>query len=39
MVTGEAFGAPQCVRISYATSDEKLTEALIRIKTALEQLT
>lgn len=39
MVTGEAFGAPQCVRISYATSDEKLTEALNRIKKALEQLT
>lgn len=38
MVTGEAFGAPTCVRISYATSDEKLIEALKRIKHALEQL-
>lgn len=38
MVTGEAFGAPECVRISYATSDEKLTEALKRIKKGLEQL-
>lgn len=38
MVTGEAFGAPSCVRISYATSDEKLIEALKRIKQALEQL-
>jgi aspartate aminotransferase len=38
MVTGEAFGAPECVRISYATSDEKLAEALKRIKKGLEQL-
>lgn len=38
MVTGEAFGAPECIRISYATSDEKLVEALQRIKRALEQL-
>lgn len=39
MVTGEAFGAPECVRISYATSDEKLAEALKRIKKGLDQLT
>jgi aspartate aminotransferase len=38
MVTGEAFGAPQCVRISYATSDEKIVEAMRRIKVALDQL-
>ncbi len=38
MVTGEAFGAPACVRISYATSDEKLIEALKRIKQALDKL-
>lgn len=38
LVTGEAFGAPQCVRISYATSDEKLNEAMRRIKIALAQL-
>jgi len=38
MVTGEAFGAPECVRISYATSDEKLVEAMKRIKRGLEQL-
>lgn len=37
-VTGEAFGAPECIRISYATSDEKLVEALQRIKQGLEQL-
>lgn len=38
MVTGEAFGADRCVRISYATSDEKLTEAMRRIKAALDRL-
>lgn len=37
-VTGEAFGAPECIRISYATADDKLVEALARIKKALEQL-
>ncbi|GGB82105.1 aminotransferase [Flavobacterium suaedae] len=34
-VTGEAFGNPDCLRISYATSEEQLTEALKRIKEAL----
>ncbi len=34
-VTGEAFGNPHCIRISYATSEEQLTEALRRIKEAL----
>lgn len=34
-VTGEAFGNPNCIRFSYATSEEILTEALKRIKTAL----
>ena len=38
MVTGEAFGAPQCIRISYATSDDKIIEALRRIKKALDML-
>lgn len=38
MVTGEAFGAPNCVRISYATSDEKISEALRRVKVALDKL-
>jgi aspartate aminotransferase len=38
MVTGEAFGAPQCIRISYATSDEKIVEAMRRIKKALDML-
>jgi aspartate aminotransferase len=34
-VTGEAFGNPNCIRFSYATSEEQLTEALRRIKKAL----
>ncbi|MFD2514374.1 pyridoxal phosphate-dependent aminotransferase [Pontibacter locisalis] len=38
VVSGEAFGAPQCMRFSYATSDEKLTEALSRIKKSLAKL-
>ncbi len=31
-VTGAAFGNPNCIRMSYATSEELLTEALRRIK-------
>jgi aspartate aminotransferase len=38
MVTGEAFGAPNCVRISFATSTQKLTEAMNRITNAFKQL-
>lgn len=38
LVTGEAFGAPECVRLSYAASEKDLREALSRIKTALEKL-
>jgi aspartate/methionine/tyrosine aminotransferase len=38
VVPGEAFGAPQCIRISYATSDEKIVEAMRRIKKALDML-
>ena len=34
-VGGTAFGAPNCLRLSYATSDENITEAFRRIKTAL----
>jgi aspartate aminotransferase len=34
-VTGEAFGNPDCIRFSYATSEELLTEAMRRIKQAL----
>ncbi|WP_297510637.1 pyridoxal phosphate-dependent aminotransferase [Flavobacterium sp.] len=34
-VTGDAFGNPNCIRFSYATSEELLTEALRRIKEAV----
>jgi len=34
-VTGDAFGAPNCIRISYAASEEQLREAMARIKKAL----
>lgn len=34
-VTGDAFGNPDCIRLSYATSEELLTEAIKRIKEAL----
>ena len=37
-VTGDAFGNPHCLRISYATSLDKLQEAVSRIKIALEAL-
>jgi radical SAM superfamily enzyme YgiQ (UPF0313 family) len=38
MVTGEAFGDDNCIRISYAAADEKLIEACKRIKIALDRL-
>lgn len=38
LVTGDAFGDPSCIRISYAASEETLTEAMKRIKEALEKL-
>ena len=37
-VSGAAFGAPDCLRFSYATSDEKLIEAMGRVKAAVEKL-
>lgn len=37
-VGGTSFGAPECIRMSYATSDENIIEAMTRIKNALEQL-
>lgn len=37
-VGGLAFGAPNCVRFSYATSDEQLIEAMARVKKALLNL-
>lgn len=38
LVPGSAFGNPDCVRISYATSKELLIEAIKRIKSALAEL-
>ncbi|MBK7244880.1 MAG: pyridoxal phosphate-dependent aminotransferase [Saprospiraceae bacterium] len=38
VVSGDAFGAPQCLRISYSLSKEKIIEAIRRIKQALDQL-
>ncbi|GAA4308677.1 pyridoxal phosphate-dependent aminotransferase [Compostibacter hankyongensis] len=37
-VTGEAFGEPDCIRLSYAASMDKLEEALRRLKDALAKL-
>jgi aspartate aminotransferase len=37
-VGGDAFGAPNCIRISFAASDENLKEALRRIKECLAKL-
>jgi len=37
-VAGDAFGNPECIRISYAAADEKLIEAMDRIKKQLAKL-
>ena len=37
-VGGDAFGDPECFRMSYATSDENIIEAMRRIKEALAKL-
>ncbi len=37
-VGGDAFGDPECFRMSYATSDENIVEAMRRIKDALAVL-
>ena len=38
LVQGIAFGDDRCVRLSYATSEEKLREAVKRIREAVENL-
>lgn len=38
LVTGDAFGNPECLRISYAASEEDLVEAANRIKNTLALL-
>jgi aminotransferase class I and II len=35
-VTGEAFGDPKCIRLSYAASEEELRKAIARIKESLQ---
>ena len=37
-VGGDAFGSPECFRMSYATSDANIVEAMRRIKEALARL-
>ena len=37
-VGGTSFGAPDCFRMSYATSDENIIEAIKRIKEVLAKL-
>ncbi|WP_226390830.1 pyridoxal phosphate-dependent aminotransferase [Penaeicola halotolerans] len=38
LVTGAAFGAPDCIRLSFAASDDELVEAIKRIKNVLSKL-
>ena len=37
-VGGSGFGAPECIRMSYATSEENIVEAFRRIKNVLGEL-
>ena len=37
VVSGSAFGCPSCIRLSYAISTEEITEAMRRIKEAIEK--
>ncbi len=37
-VSGAAFGSPECIRLSYAASEEELREAVRRISLALNKL-
>ena len=38
VVSGSAFGCPDCIRLSYAISTEEIIEAMRRIKRAIEKL-
>ncbi len=38
LVAGDAFGEPNCVRLSYAAADERLLEAARRLKASLAKL-
>ena len=39
LVPGEDFGAPNCIRLSYAASEKDLIEAVKRLSTSLNKLT
>lgn len=38
VVSGDAFGDDRCLRISYATSEEVITESIVRLKRFLLSL-
>ncbi|MBR6508332.1 MAG: aminotransferase class I/II-fold pyridoxal phosphate-dependent enzyme, partial [Paludibacteraceae bacterium] len=38
VVSGSAFGCPDCIRLSYAISTEEIQTAMRRIKEAIEKL-
>ncbi len=38
VVSGSAFGCPECIRLSYAISTEEIVESMRRIKSAIEKL-
>ncbi len=37
-VSGDSFGAPDCIRFSYATSEDKIVEAMRRVKECIAAL-
>ena len=37
-VSGDSFGAPDCLRFSYATSEDKIVEAMRRVKECVAAL-
>jgi len=37
-VSGAAFGAPDCIRFSYAAADDKIVEAMRRVREVVEKL-
>ena len=37
-VSGDSFGAPDCIRFSYATSEDKISEAMRRVKECISKL-
>jgi len=37
-VTGRAFGEPECIRISFANSMDKIEQAMARISNAMANL-